>query len=101
LIDRSRPTLAARGFPLRDVEEARRKVLPFRQSGLVFHWADDSPAVYVRRAMWEELSEEAKRDLGQSMAVAKNRERVTVLDETLAVKLAVCTAKGGCTPVRN
>jgi hypothetical protein len=98
LLDRAKPAPAPRGFTVREIENAKRKVLPFRQSGLVFHWADDSPTVYVMGSMWESLSDETKSDLGRSIAVAKNREKITVVDETLAVRLAICTARDGCAP---
>jgi hypothetical protein len=101
LLDRTRPIPARRGFSELEVEQANLEVLPFRQSGLVYHWADDAPAVYVRRSMWEGLPEETKRHLGRSMAIAKNRVQINLLDETLTAKLAICTAEDGCTPVRN
>jgi len=101
LLDHGRPTQASHGYSAGEIEKANLKILPFRQSGLIFHWADDSPTVYVRRSMWEELPEEAKWDLGRTMAVAKNKEQITILDETLAAKLAVCTAKGRCKRVKS
>jgi hypothetical protein len=97
LLGRARTRHTAISFTPGEVEQAQREVLPYRQSGLVFHWADDSPTVYVTRSMWEGLPEETRRELGRAMAVAKRRDQVTILDETLSVKLAVCTARGRCT----
>jgi hypothetical protein len=99
VLDRARPSHAAVSFTPRDVEQAQREVLPYRQSGLVFHWADDSPNVYVTRSMWEALSDDSRRKLGRSMAIAKNRREIAVFDESLVAKIAVCTAAYGCTPV--
>jgi hypothetical protein len=94
--ERARPARAGPEKTNPEVEEAKRRVLPYRQSGLVYHWADDAPAVYVRRAQWDALSDDAKRRLGQAIAAAKRKPEVTVFDETLRRKLAVCKAKGGC-----
>ncbi len=86
-----------RGFAAARVERANLEVLPFRRSGLIFHWADDAPAVYVRRSMWESLPEETKRDLARSMAIAKNHAQISLFDETLKVKLGICSAEDGWT----
>jgi hypothetical protein len=96
VFDRTRSERTAPAFTPREVEQAQREVLPYRQSGVVFHWADDSPNVYVTRSMWEALPEETRGKLGRAIAVAKNREEIDVIDETLAVKLAICTARRGC-----
>ena len=96
LRDRASPRPPASGREPPGVEKAKREVLPFRQSGLIFHWADDKPAVYVRQSQWQALSEEARAALGRSIAVAKKRRSVTVFDETLTRKLAVCSAETGC-----
>ncbi len=101
VLDRVYPRHAAVLFTPGEVDRAEREVLPFRQSGLVFHWSDDAPVVYVKRSMWDALPEESRRKLGKSMVVAKNRPEITVFDESLSRKVAVCTATSGCTPVRN
>jgi hypothetical protein len=95
-LGRARTRHTAVSFTPREVEQAQREVLPYRQSGLIFHWADDSPTVYVTRSMWEGLPEETRQKLGRATAIAKRRDQVTILDETLSVKLAVCTARGRC-----
>jgi hypothetical protein len=96
LLGRARTRHTAISFTPREVEQAQREVLPYRQSGLIFHWADDRPTVYVMRSWWEGLSLEARREMGRAMAVAKSREQITIYDETLKVRLAICTAKGRC-----
>jgi hypothetical protein len=92
---------AAAPFTLREVEQAQREILPFRRSGLIFHWADDSPTVYVTRSMWEALPENTRQELGRSIVAAKNRPKITVFDETLVTPMAVCTAKSGCASTRD
>jgi hypothetical protein len=51
--------------------------------------------------MWDALPSEVRGKLGKSMAVAKNRREITVFDESLSQRIAVCTATSGCIPVRN
>ena len=97
LRDRAKPARASPRFRVQELESTKLRVLPFRQSGLIFHWAEDSPAVYVRRAQWDALSDDARRQLGQSIAIAKGKGGITVFDETLKTRLAICTAKGRCT----
>jgi hypothetical protein len=97
LNDRARPVPTPSGFAAEEIEAAERQVLPFRRSGLIFHWTDDTPTVYVNRSMWEALPQETRGELGRAMAVAKNREQITVVDETLTARLAICTARTGCT----
>ena len=101
LRDRAGPDPPILGVEARDAESAKVRVLPFRQSGLIFHWADEAPSVYVRRVMWDALSEDERKALCRSIAVAKAREEVTVFDETLRIKLAICTANGDFRPLRE
>jgi hypothetical protein len=101
LRDRERPARTAAEAASPDVEKARSEVLPFRQSGLIFHWADDAPSVYVRRAMRGALPRDARRDLCRSIAVAKNHQRVALFDESLVVRLGDCTASEGFQPLRD
>lgn len=84
------------GFPPEDIEAARLKVLPYRQSGLIFSWADEDPSVFVTRAMWEALPEDAQRDLGQAIAVAKDVKMVRIRDGQSESVIATCTAAGRC-----
>lgn len=84
------------GFPPEDVEAARLKVLPYRQSGLIFSWQSEAAAVLVTRSGWEALPEDSRRDLGQAMAVAMDVRAVRILDEKAESLLAICTAAGRC-----
>jgi len=96
VLGHGRPSTAAMTFTHLEVEQAQHEVLPHRQSGLIYHWADDSPNVYVTRSMWEALSEDSRQELGRSMAIAKNRVEITIFDETLTTRIAVCAAQSGC-----
>ena len=84
------------GFPVADVEAARIKILPYRQSGLIFSWQSKGQSVLVTRSKWEALPEASRRELGQAMAVAMNVRVVRVLDERAESVLAICTAEGRC-----
>ena len=99
VLDRARTRPTPVSFTPREVEQAQSEVLPYRQSGLVFHWADEAPKIYVIRSWWDALPDDSRRKLGRSMAIAKNRPEITVFDESLVAKIAVCTAASGCTPV--
>ncbi len=84
------------GFPTQDVEAARLKILPYRQSGLIFSWQTEAATVLVTRSGWEALPEDARRDLGQAMAVAMDVRAVRILDERAESILAICTAARRC-----
>lgn len=86
------------GYPTEDIQAARQKVLPFRQSGLIFSWQDEGPNVLVTRSRWEALPEASRAELGQAMAVAKDVRAVRILDERAETLLAICTAAGRCRP---
>ena len=94
-------------FPPEDIEEARRRVMPFRQSGLIYRWETEEPFVVVRRRMWDALSEATKRELGQAIAVAKDLKQIGIRDEVSEADFVVCTATGKCrqgpegTPTRH
>jgi hypothetical protein len=84
-------------FPPDDIEAARLKVLPYRQSGLIFSWGgEQEPTVFVSRAMWESLPAEEKRELGQALAVAKDARLIQIRDGKLDALIATCTAAGRC-----
>ena len=84
-------------FPPDDIEAARLRVMPYRQSGLIFSWrGEQEPTVFVSRAMWEALPAEEKRELGQALAVAKNARRIQIRDGKLDTLLATCTSAGRC-----
>jgi hypothetical protein len=85
------------GFPPDDIEAARLRVMPYRQSGLIFSWgAEQEPTVFVSRAMWEALPADEKRELGQALAVAKDARLIQIRDGKLDALIATCTAAGRC-----
>jgi hypothetical protein len=86
----------ADAFPPEDVEAAKIKVLPYRQSGLIFSWGNAGPTVYVDAVLWSCLSRDAKENVGQTMAVAKNARMVRILDGKTRALIATCTAAGRC-----
>jgi hypothetical protein len=84
-------------FPPGDIEAARLKVMPYRNSGLIFSWGREQEAtVFVSRSMWEALPAEEKRELGQALAVAKNARLIQIRDGELATLIATCTSAGRC-----
>ena len=87
--------------PAREVDEAKVKILPFRQSGLIFSWEDSGPNVYVRRPLWEALPQESRRDLCREMIIAKNEKRILIRDERSASTFATCTATGSLRTITN
>ena len=84
------------GFPSEDVDAARQKILPYRQSGLIFSWSSEGPTVFVSRPLWEAMPEASRMELGQAMAVAKDVRAVRILDGKSRAMLAICTAAGRC-----
>jgi hypothetical protein len=83
-------------FPPEDVEAAKTKVLPYRQSGLIFSWEDAGPTVLVDAVLWDALPREQKRELGQAMAIAKNVRVVRLRDGRTRSLIVTCTAAGRC-----
>jgi hypothetical protein len=84
------------GFPSEDIDAARLRILPYRQSGLIFSWPTDGAIVFVKRSMWDGLPEDSRRDLGQAMAVAKDVRAVRIIDAESPAVLEICTAEGRC-----
>ncbi len=83
-------------FPRDDIAAARRRIMPYRQSGLIFSWDDEGSAVFVTGSMWEALPKDTRRDLGQAMAVARDVKLVRILDQKSNSTIATCTAAGQC-----
>lgn len=83
-------------FPPEDVEAARIKVLPYRQSGLIFSWDDVGPTILVDAVLWGRLPPDTRQNLGQAMAIAKNARIVRLRDSRTNSLVAVCTAAGRC-----
>lgn len=83
-------------FPPEDVEAAKHKVLPYRQSGLIFSWGNAEPTILVDAVLWNALPREERQDLGQAMAIAKNARAVRLRDSRTNFLIATCTAAGRC-----
>jgi len=83
-------------FPRDDIAAARLRIMPYRQSGLIFAWDDEGGTVFVTVPMWQALPKETQRDLGQAMAVAKDVKLIRILDPTSNSTIATCTAAGQC-----
>ena len=83
-------------FPPEDVEAAKLKVLPYRQSGLIFSWGNTEPTILVNAVLWDSLPRDTQQDLGQAMAIAKNARVVRLRDGRTNALIATCTAAGRC-----
>jgi hypothetical protein len=83
-------------FPPEDVEAAKIKVLPYRQSGLIFSWGNTGPTILVDAVRWDALARDTRQDLGQAMAIAKNARVVRLRDSKSGVLIATCTAAARC-----
>jgi hypothetical protein len=94
--ERADEARVADAFPPEDVEAARIKVLPYRQSGLIFSWGNTEPTILVDTALWDALPRDRQRDLGQAMAIAKNARVVRLRDGRTKLLIAICTAAGHC-----
>ena len=94
--EHTREPKTADSFPREDIAAARLRIMPYRQSGLIFSWDDQGSTVFVTGSMWEALPKDTQRDLGQAMAVAKDVKLIRILDPMSNSTIATCTAAGQC-----
>ena len=94
--DHTRERQTVDSFPPDDVATARLKILPYRQSGLIFSWGIAEPTILVDAVLWDSLPRDTQQDLGQAMAIAKNVRVVRLCDSKTHVLVASCTAAGRC-----
>jgi hypothetical protein len=99
-LDHPGPRQPHRTFTDREIEAARLRILPLRQSGTIYKWHDEGRRVFVTRAAWESLSDAAKRETCQAMATARAEQRLVVLDEKGGV-IGVCAATGQFTVIAS
>lgn len=86
----------ADAFPPEDVEAAKIRILPYRQSGLISSWGNAEPTILVDTVLWDALPRDTQQKLGQAMAIAKNSRVVRLRDRRTRVLIATCTAAGRC-----
>ncbi len=84
------------GFPADDIAAAKLRIMPYRQSGLIFSWDDRGGTVFLDGSMWEALPKRTQRDLGQAMAVSRDARVVRLRDGRTHALIATCTAAGRC-----
>ena len=94
--DHTREPNTVDSFPRDDIAAARLRIMPYRQSGLIFSWEDEGSTVIVTGSMWEALPTDTQRELGQAMALAKDVKLVRILDRMSNAPIATCTAAGQC-----
>ncbi|HTR04181.1 MAG TPA: hypothetical protein VMN82_13390, partial [Thermoanaerobaculia bacterium] len=50
--EQTREPKTADSFPREDIAAARLRIMPYRQSGLIFSWDDQGSTVFVTGSMW-------------------------------------------------